>query len=96
MEYHKALEAISNDIDRAIEQVDITLVLSLCQQGVALIKENEPSQKKDLPALKRFQKSHDDAQALITDARDKLKAALSKSKHARKSIKQYKGVSSNV
>jgi hypothetical protein len=96
MEYHQALEAISLKIDAAIAQVDIPLVLSLCQQGITLVQENEPPQKQDLPALSQFQQSHSNAQILVTQARDKLKGALSKSKHARKSIKKYKGISSNV
>ena len=96
MEYHQALEDIRLQIDIAIEQADIPLVLSLCQQGIELVQANEPAQKKDLPVLKKFQKSHDNAQSLISNARDKLKSALGKSKHARKSIKQYKGISSNV
>ena len=96
MEYHQALEAISLQIDIAIEQVDIPLVLSLCQQGIELIKENEPAQKKDLPTLQQFHKSHSNAQNMLTQARDKIKSALSKSKHARKSINKYKGISSNV
>lgn len=96
MEYHQALEAISLKIDAAIDQVDIPLVLSLCHQGITLVQENEPPQKKDLPVLIQFQQSHNNAQSLVTQARDKLKGDLCKSKHARKSIKKYKGISSNV
>lgn len=96
MEYHQALEDISFKIDAAIALVDIPLVLSLCQQGIKLVQDNEPPQKKDLPLLSQFQQSHSNAQEFITQARDKLKGALSKSKHARKGIKKYKGISSNV
>lgn len=96
MEYHQALKDISLKIDVAIEQTDIPLMLSLCQQGIVLIKENEPPHQKDLPFLLQFQTSHNNAQIFLTQAQDKLKGALSKSKHARKSIKQYKGISSNV
>jgi len=96
MEYHQALEVISLKIDAAIEKVDIPLVLSLCEQGIKLVQENEPPQNEDLPFLSQFQQSHTNAQIFVTQARDKLKGALSKSKHARKSIKKYKGISSNV
>ena len=96
MEYHKALESLSLELDSAIEQVDLTLMLSLCQQGIALIKDNEPPQKEDLDVLRQFQIRHDKTQQILLQSRDKLKEAIGKSKHARKSINQYKGVSSNV
>lgn len=96
MTYHATLENYTNELNEAIELVDIEKVERVCREAIALIKKNEPLQESDRGLVEKFANSHSLAESLLINIKNKLVTEAGRSKHARKGIKQYKGVSSNV
>lgn len=96
MNYHDTLSDYTEKLNKAIELIDIELIQQVCRDGVALIRDNEPLNVVDIDLVEAFTNSHNRAEKLFQKIKDELIAETSRSKHARKGIKQYKGVSNNV